>query len=65
MPEWHFDEHVQIDVGRSPYRGPEDGESPSSPTASTCGGQKDRLAELPENYRVIYDRMLDRRLAKS
>lgn len=27
VPEWHYDEHVQIDVGKSPYR-PKDDESP-------------------------------------
>lgn len=29
VPEWHFDEHIQIDVGKSPYRRPdEDDEAP-------------------------------------
>ena len=28
VPEWHYDEHVQIDVGKSPYCRPDDDESP-------------------------------------
>jgi DNA adenine methylase len=28
VPEWLYDEHVQMDVGRSPYRQTEDGEPP-------------------------------------
>ena len=28
VPEWHYDEHVQIDVGKSPYhRSDEEGEA--------------------------------------
>ena len=28
VAEWHYDEHLQIDVGKSPYRRPDDDEAP-------------------------------------
>jgi hypothetical protein len=28
VPQWHFDEHLQIDAGQSPYRQWENGKPP-------------------------------------